>query len=140
MAVMNNGFPEAVHSHTALGIARQFALETGHEWLGGLALGMGGAIDGKPLAKKGRMVRNLSKALDLSAAALDRGQPVPAEAVDLMARPLMPTWLYTAVGNWGWKRQAKKNGVREKIMVRPYSKPKTVPYRPSKRRVGTFAR
>ena len=120
VTVMNNGFPEAVHSHTALAIARQFALETGHVWLGGLALGMGGVIDGKPLAKRGRMVRNISRALDLSAEAVDRGQPLPAEAVDLMARPLMPSWLYTAVGNWGWKRQAKKSGVKKKIMARPY--------------------
>jgi multimeric flavodoxin WrbA len=121
VAVLNNGFPEPAHSHTALGIARQFALEAGYEWMGGLALGMGGAIDGKPLSKMGRMVRNVVKALDLTAGALNRGLPVPAEAVDLFARPLMPRWLYTTVGNRGWKKQAKKNGVADKLMDRPYS-------------------
>jgi hypothetical protein len=96
-------------------------LETGYEWMGGLALGMGGAIDGKPLTKMGRMVKHILRALDLTAAAADRGQPVPAEAVDLMAKPLMPRWLYTAVGNRGWKQQAKKNGVRNRINARPYA-------------------
>lgn len=120
LAILNNGFPEPVHSHTALAIARQFATESGFTWMGGLALGMGGGIDGKPLVKMGRMVNNVVKALKLTAAAVDRGQPVPSEAVDLMARPFMPRWLYTTIGNWGWKKQAKKNGVRGKLMARPY--------------------
>jgi hypothetical protein len=120
LAIMNNGFPEAAHNHTALAIAHEFALETGYQWLGGLALGMGGAIDGKPLARLSRMARNVRKALDLTAAALDHGLPVPGEAVDLFGRPMMPRWLYIAAGNWGWKRLAKRNGVRDRIMARPY--------------------
>jgi hypothetical protein len=120
LAILNNGFPEAAHSHTALAIARQFATERGFEWMGGLALGMGGGIDGKPLTKMGRMAKHILRSLDLTAAALDHGKPIPGDAVDLMARPLMPRWLYTTVGNMGWKKQTKKNGVRGIINARPF--------------------
>ena len=122
MTIMNNGFPEAFHSYTALAIARQFAQETGYVWMGGLALGMGGAIDGKPLAKQGKMMRNVMKALDLTAASIDRGGQVPAEAVEMMGRPFMSRWLYITVGNWGWKKQAKRNGVKGELSARPYQR------------------
>lgn len=120
MAILNCGFPEAFHNYTGLAIARQFAVESGYDWLGGLALGMGGAIDGKALAECGRMARNVLKALDLTASSLDRGEPVPAEAVDLMGKPFMPRWLYILMGNWGWKRRARKYGVKRQLHARPY--------------------
>jgi multimeric flavodoxin WrbA len=120
MAVLNCGFPEAFHNYTGLAIARQFALEAGFKWMGGLALGMGGFIDGNPLPERGRLVRNVRKALALTAAALDRGEPVPPEAVDLMEKPFMPRWLYIAFGNWGWKRQARKHGVMDMVHAQPY--------------------
>ena len=66
------------------------------------------------------MVRNVRKALNLVAAAVDRGEPVPPEAADRMGRPLLPRWLYLALGNWNFKRQARKNGVIGRIHSRPY--------------------
>ena len=120
MAVLNCGFPESFHNYTALAIARQFAREAGLTWMGGLFLGMGGAIDGKTLKERGGMVRNLRKALRLTAEALDRGQPVPSEAADLMAKPFLPRWMYLTIGNWAWKRQAAKNGVRGQLHAQPY--------------------
>jgi len=120
MAVLNCGFPEASQNYTALAIARQFALETGFTWLGGLALGMGGAINGESLGHRGAMARNVRKALGLVAAAFDRGEPVPPEAADRMGRPHLPRWLYLALGNWNFKRQARKNGAIGRILARPY--------------------
>jgi len=122
MAILNCGFPEAFHNYTGLAIARHFAEETGFQWLGGLGLGMGGAIDGKPLAQRGRMVRNAVKALDITAASIDMGGPVPSEAVELMGRPFLARWLYILAGNRGWKRMAKKHGVKGDLNARPYQK------------------
>jgi len=120
LAISNSGFPEAFHNHTALDICRLFARETGIEWAGGLALGGGEAIGGRPLDEIGGMVRNVKRSLDLSAAALVEGRSVPEEAVNLMAKPFIPRFLYLFMGNMGWKRQAKKNGVRNRIGDRPY--------------------
>ena len=123
LAVSQNGFPEASQNQTALGICRQFALEVGMRWAGGISFGMGGIIAGRPLNERGRMVRNLRKALDLCAAALADGRPVPEEAVTLAARPAMPHWLYIWMGNWGWKRAAKKHGTLHLLDRTPYLPP-----------------
>jgi multimeric flavodoxin WrbA len=119
-AITNCGFPEALQTDTALAICRRFAVETGMEWFGGLGLGMGGAIDRKPLEKLGFMTRNVRKSLDLAASALASDAAIPQEAVDLMSKRLMPAWVYLWFGNMGWKRHAKKNRVLEKIDDQPY--------------------
>ena len=90
LAIANCGFPEVQHNDTALAICGQFAAAAGFRWAGGLALGEGGAINGQPLAKAGGMAHNVVAAFDLAAAALTKGEPVPSEAVALMARPFIP--------------------------------------------------
>lgn len=119
-AIVNCGFPEASQTDTALAICRRFATEAGFEWAGGLGLGMGEAIGGRPLEKAGGMVRHARRALDMAAAALAAGQPVPAEAARLMAKPFVPRWLYMLVGNLGWKRRARNHGASARLDARPH--------------------
>jgi hypothetical protein len=121
LAISNCGFPEARHNDPALAICRRFASEAGFKWAGGLALGGGGFVDGRPLEKLGGMARSIKKALDLAAAALAQGQPIPEEAISLMAKPVMPAWLYVLGGNMGWRSQAKRHGVRNQLDARPYA-------------------
>jgi len=108
LAISNCGFPEAHHNDTALAICRRFALESGIEWAGGLALGGGEAIHGRSLNDAGGMVRKVKKSLDLTAATLAEGKSVPEEAVKLMSKPFIPTWMYILFGGMRWKKQAKK--------------------------------
>ena len=119
-AVVQCGFPEARQNETAIAIVRQFAKEAGFEWAGGLAMGMGGAVAGKPLDKAGGMVRNVVKALDLAAEALLEGRDIPEAAAALMGKRLMPAWLYTFVGNRGMKRSARRHGVLGQVYAKPY--------------------
>jgi len=120
LAISNCGFPEAHQNDTALAIYRRFAQEAGFEWAEGLALGTGPAIDGKPLNEAGGMVRNVTRSLDLTAAALAEGKAAPQEAVDLIAKPLVPSWVYVLFGGMGWKKQAKEHGAQKKLLARPY--------------------
>jgi len=120
LCIVNSGFPEAQQSDTALAICRQFAREAGFQWAGGLALGAGEAIGGRSLHTVKGMARNVIKSLDLTADALVIGKPVPQEAVQKMAKPLIPNWLYIWFGTIGWKWQAKKHGVYRKLDARPY--------------------
>jgi multimeric flavodoxin WrbA len=120
LGIVNCGFPEAHHNEVALAMLRQFAREAGFQWAGGLALGAGEAIGGRPLLKVKGMARNVIKSLDLVADALVIGKPIPQEAVSKMAKLLMPRWLYMLFGNMGWKRQAMKHGVYRKLNNRPY--------------------
>jgi len=120
-AISNSGFPEARHNDVSLAISRKFALDCGFEWAGGLALGGGQSIAGKSLEKAGGQVRNVKKALDLAAAALAKGEAIPEEAAKLMAKPMVPKWLYLLIGNIGWYWQARKKGCREQLDHRPYA-------------------
>ncbi len=118
--IVNNGFPEASQNEIALAICRRFAQETGFEWAGGLALGGGGSVGGKPLKELGGRVRNAMEALDLAATALADGRPIPQEAVELIAKQSVPGWLYRLFGNLGWLLQARKNGILRRLRARPY--------------------
>jgi len=120
VALVNCGFPEARQNETALAICHEFARQTQMHWAGGLALGQGGSIAGQPLTAVGGMVRHVRQALDLTAAALTQGQPVPAEAVALAAKPLMPTFFYTMMGNLGWHLQARQQGTWGQLRAQPF--------------------
>ena len=121
VAIVNSGFPESAHSSVALSICRRFAAESGLRWLGGLALGGGGAVDGRPLAEAGGMVRKARAALDLAADALAEGGAVPPESLRLMAAPAMPVWLYRMMTHRSWRRSAAAHGVKERLHDRPYA-------------------
>lgn len=123
MVIVNCGFPEAQHNNTALAICRQFARETGFEWAGGLSLGGGEAIHGQALSEVEGMARNVIKSLDLSVTALAEGKSVPLEAIEIMAKPLIPGWMYAFIGGLGWKNQAKKLGTKKKLRDQPYKLP-----------------
>jgi hypothetical protein len=132
VAIVNSGFPETHQNAVALAICREFAAESGIEWAGGLALGGGGAVGGQPLTDKKRSgppTVRLTQALDLTAAALAQGRPVPAQAVKLLAQspiPLMPfalwRWLYMRLGSKGMVQAAADNGVgKDRLLEQPYA-------------------
>ncbi len=122
LAIANCGFPEAHHNNTALDICRLFAWEAGFSWAGGLSLGGGEALDGQPLGEAGRRARNAARALDLAAEAVAMDEAVPQKPVDLMAKPIVPSWMYTFIGQFGWKRRARKFGTRKKLQDRPFQR------------------
>lgn len=119
LAIANCGFPEAHHNRTALDICEEFAAAASMTWAGGLALGAGGAVHGQPLNADRGMTRNVARALELAADALAAGEPVPAEAVTLMAQPLMPRRMYLFMGEIGWRMQAWRNGVFHRLRATP---------------------
>ncbi len=121
VAIVNCGFPETAHCRPAAEIMRIFAVQAGFRFLGCLAMGMGGAVGNRPLAKAGLIVRHQVKALKGAAACLAEGREIPAEVVALMGKAMMPRWLYNWVADWGWKRTAKKHGSSRKLRDRPYS-------------------
>jgi hypothetical protein len=121
VALANCGFPEAHHNDTALAICRHFAQEAGLAWAGGLALGAGQAIDGRPLSEAGGMARHVVESLGLAAEALAAGDPVPRQAVDIMARSFMPAWAYMRMGGLAWRMQARKHGAHRRLDACPYA-------------------
>jgi len=120
LAIANCGFPEPHHNRAALAICEHFAASAGFSWAGGLALGAGGTISGRPLDELGGMVANIVAALDLAAAKLAAGEPLPEDAIDLMARPILPTQAYILMGDLGWLVQARRNRALTHLVTRPF--------------------
>ncbi len=119
VAVVNCGFPELEHTRTALDICRAFARQAGLAWAGGLGLGGGEAIGGRPLEEVGGMTRHVRRGLDLAAEALLAGRPIPEEAQALLARPMIPSRLYTFIGDIGWLKAARRQGTLRRLRDRP---------------------
>jgi multimeric flavodoxin WrbA len=120
-AIANCGFPEAGHNSTALAICSEFASQSGLTWAGALALGGGeGIIHGTPLNELDGRAIPLKKALEMAAEALAAGKAIPLAAVDLMAKPIIPAWLYLLSGIYGWRQQAKPYGMQRNLKRRPY--------------------
>jgi hypothetical protein len=121
VAICQCGFPEAAQNDVALEICRNFAAEAGFEWGGGLAMGAGGMTGGRPLRDIRGMMRSAAHALDLSAAALASGHPVPDDAVRLMAKPAIPAFAYRFIANRGWRSEHKKEGATVPLDARPFA-------------------
>jgi len=111
VGLLNCGFPEAVHNRTAMRVVRAFARQSGLAWAGGLAMGAGEAVHGRPLAQVGGLVRHQVQALALAGEHLARGQCIPPEASAGMARALVPAFLYRWLGTLGWAKQGRAHGV-----------------------------
>lgn len=121
VAIVNCGFPEVLHTRAALEVCRAFAGAAGLAWAGGLGLGGGEALHGAPLDGAGRIVARVRVALDLAADALLAGHAVPDEAVACLAAPLVPSRMYTLLGNLRWLREARRNGALLRLWDRPYA-------------------
>ncbi|MDF2673430.1 MAG: hypothetical protein K0R09_1695 [Clostridiales bacterium] len=122
ISITNCGFPETFHNNTAVKICKNFADKNDFKWLGGFALGGGGALNGRPIEQLGGMTRNIVKALDMIAEAISNDESIPPEAFDLMSRKLIPQFLYTTFANSGWKTQAKKFNANKLLYAKPYIK------------------
>jgi hypothetical protein len=38
-----------------------------------------------------------------------------------MRKPFIPKWLYKFLGNWGWRRQAKEYGTKDRLKEKPHT-------------------
>jgi multimeric flavodoxin WrbA len=129
VAIVNSGFPETHQNAVALAICREFAGYCGFSWAGGLAFGGGGMIGGQPLLEANRPgppVRQVVTTLELTAAALAAGQPVPMDAISMTMRKPLPfaAWsrLYAVMASRSFRKLAAKNGIpKEKLMAQPYA-------------------
>jgi hypothetical protein len=74
-------------------------------------------------------VKHVIQALNLTAAALSDGLPVPAQALKLMAKnpfPFVPfalwRWIYMRFGSKGFEQEAARNGIgRDRLLDQPYA-------------------
>ena len=119
--VVNCGFPEAEQNKTALKVYQEFAREAKLKYLGGIAVGMGGAVSGQSLSEMRGMAKDLIKGLDQAVENIVKNQKISDSAIEKTSKSLISQkWLYTLAGNFNWRFQALKNGVYLKMNARPY--------------------
>jgi multimeric flavodoxin WrbA len=121
LAIINCGFPEAVHTDTGLAICRLFAEQAGLDWIGGLGVGGGGMLAGRPLPELGGRARPLIRALALTANAVAQGRIVPEEAQRLVRTQPIPAWMYRLLADWSFRQEARKHDTHRRLRERPYS-------------------
>lgn len=129
MAIVNSGFPETHQNAVALAICHEFAVQNGLTWVGGLAFGAGGMIGAQWLTdakRSGPPVRNVVSALDMTAACLAEGLPVPAEATRMITKKGLYSALfnrfYAWMGGKSFETLAAKNGTsKDKLLSQPYA-------------------
>ena len=107
-ALVNSGFPEAEQNDIALAQCACFARQCGLQWCGGLSLGGGAALNGRPLSDFGAALHHVRGALKEAAGALAAGSEIPTEAARQLARPFMPAWAYL---NLGAQRRPRKKDI-----------------------------
>jgi len=117
MCIVNCGFPEAHQNDPAVSIMENFAVSNGYTWLGGLTLGMGGAVSGRDLTELGSRTHNVVKALDLAANDIISGNQISVAALATMRKPIIPRWLYLMIADSSWKKYSKLS--KKELCARP---------------------
>jgi len=120
VAIINCGFPETRQTDPAVAIMKIFSDQCGFQWAGALALGMGAMLSKRKPSDHDHMTRHIAASLKAAAVHLENHKPIPVSVIEMIAKPLMPHWLYIMVGNLGWKYRAKKNRVRSLLTDRPF--------------------
>lgn len=129
VAIVNSGFPETHQNSLALAICHQFAEQSGFTWAGALAFGAGGMIGGEPLTnpkRQGAPIGKVITALELTAASLAEGLPVPSDAATLIAKGRLYSaiWnrLYISLAAVSFRKLAAKNGITpDQLLAQPYA-------------------
>jgi hypothetical protein len=125
-AIGNCGFKEGIQNKTALDIVANFCARSGLEWRGGLGIGSGemlrelkDAPDGMPIKRP--VSRALAAISERIAAFPGAGDDGAAPALRLYASHGIPWLGFKLAAHFGWRRQARGNGLRPRaVFARPY--------------------
>jgi len=111
VGLLNCGYPEAAHNRSAMRLLRAFAHQAGLSWAGGLAMGAGELLHGRPLSAAPFLLRAQIRALASAGAALAAGQAIPTAASEAMATPVAPAFLFRWLAALRWATQARARGL-----------------------------
>ncbi len=126
VGLLNCGFPEADHNRSALRVLRTFARANRLLWAGGLAMGAGEIIHGRPLSRFRFVARAQIRALRRAASDLAAGHGISREASRDMARSLLPAWLFRWLAPFKWLLMGHRHGIGwRRLHARPLAEDPT---------------
>ncbi len=110
-------FEAPVGGDIAQNMCHHFSDAMDFQWFGGLTLPGAGEIKGESLEKTGSMMKNIRKALIITAEAISRDKPVPEKARKRGMKQL-PTWMIIPIVNSLIRQFVKKNNIN--LLQKPY--------------------
>jgi hypothetical protein len=120
-AVVNCGFYEGSQNRHVLEMLEHFCRDVGLTWCGGVGIGTGEMIRGlKEVPLRAGVRRPVVAALRILADAIgDSGGRLEE---NLYTQHRLPWWVYRLLGEMGWRRQARRNGLRSRaVNDRPHA-------------------
>jgi NAD(P)H-dependent FMN reductase len=108
--IVNSGFPEPHQSQLAVDMIENFSKECQDTFIGGLTIGAGGVIGGKPIEQIKHRSKRLMTALHLTIQDLVETQTISERAVQILSKPIFPKILYNIFANISWAKRSKKYG------------------------------
>jgi len=119
-AIIHSGYPERVQRDAALRILRNFAMQTGMKWNGGIGFGGTSPIDGTPLEEAGIFAANIRACLPKMVTSLVRNEPFPGRLIQRSGRFIFPKELIPPILNRMMRIQAGKYGTQN-LFATPYT-------------------
>lgn len=117
-AAVNCGFYEGHQNLLALEMLAHFCASTGLDWRGGVGVGTGEMIRTlSRVPREASIKRPILSALRSLAGAVAAGE-VGRLPENLCVQHALPWWFYKVAGEWGWRAQAKRNGLRQRDLDR----------------------
>jgi hypothetical protein len=120
-AVINCGFYEGSQNRHALEMIEHFCREAGLDWCGGIGIGTGEMIRGlRDVPLQAGIRRPVVTALQALVEAM--GNSTGRLEENLYTQHRLPWWVYRLLGQMGWRRQARQNGLRSRaVHDRPHA-------------------
>ncbi len=119
-AVCNCGFYEGIQNETALKIMEHFCISSGLVWCGGAGIGTGEMIrEIKNVPAQAGIRRPLFTTLGVIAEAIVK--PDGKLEKNIYTQHRLPWLFFRLAGEFGWRKQAKKNGLsRKNLFAMPF--------------------
>lgn len=119
ICIANSGFPESFQNDTAIEVIRLFAVHNDFSWVGGFAIGGGGAFSGMDLHKS-KMTKHIAESFKNAASYLSEGNPIPKAVFEKASKPIMPNSVYVMMAHLGWYLKSIRYRALFKLKAKPY--------------------
>lgn len=119
-ALVNCGFYEGLHNRVCLEIVENLCISLGARYCGGIGIGTGEMIRAmQAVPEQAGIRRPIFSALNAAAEALARADGALHE--NIYTQHALPRFLYKVLGESGWRKQVRKNGLKPTdLHAQPY--------------------
>lgn len=113
--LVNSGFFEEHQNRLALDMMKNWCAKVGFEWGQGIGIGGGGALAGLSNIPLGKGPKS---SLGIAFKSLVDNISIKSQADNIFVSMNFPRIMYKIIGEFGWRQEIKKNGLKVKDLSR----------------------